>query len=504
MYCYEPPMRLEDAWAAVDELVGTGVDTLAYGMGNGPVMLHDTRVGEVWGTRMADAGRPFTEHVPGSLYALSSWRAYENVKSLIDRGLDPLNILIERSHEKGLEFIASLRQQNQVDPKRVDHAQIGQFKIDHPEWCLQGQGKYSFNWVHPEVRAERLALVEETVDRYDLDGFEVDWVYHPFFFEDGEAEQNAPILTEYMCNVRSVVKHAADARGRSISLGARVLPTLSGNLAAGIDVPTWIREGLLDFVVPNFYGDHQIDGDFPFEWLVELAGPTGCEVYPSLQDGVRALDIGDSRQDPVGVGENPATVDQYRAAAAAYWSRGADAIYLPWFKWPLGAEERQVLSEIHDPDLLKEKPKHYVARRGYEKAFISNHGYDPEVYGYAGQLKARLEAGTDAPGYAVHVHVADEPDNAHARLKVRLIGSTALDSMTVSLNGTALPWETCTRTDHDGYYGTWLGFPLARGVLRRGRNEVGVALHSRPSNLDLPVLLESVDVIVEHPAPKPN
>ena len=219
---------------------------------------------------------------------------------------------------------------------------------------------------------------------------------------------------------------------------------------------------------------------------------------------MRALDIGDSRQDPVGVGEKPATVEHYRAAAAAYWDRGADAIYLPWFEWPQDAERRQVLSEIHDPDLLAGKKKHYVVRRDYEKAFASNQGYDVAVRGYPGQLKATLEAGMEAPGHTVRVYAADDLDLANTWLKVRLIGSTALDSMTVSLNGTALSWETCTRTDHDGYYGTWLEFPLPRGVLRKGANEVGVALHARPTNLAIPVLLESVDVIVDHPSPKSN
>jgi hypothetical protein len=500
MYCYEPPMRLQDAQAPVDEIAGTGVDTLSYGFGLGPTMFHDTRVGEIMGSHLES----FSQDQPNNLWALSSWRAYENVKSLIDRGLDPLNVIIDRAHEKGMEFIGSLRISHPSDPKDLVTAHNWQFKIDHPEWCLQGKGKHNFNWVHPEVRAERFALAEEAVTQYDLDGLEIDWVFAPYYFEEDEAAQSKHILTEFLRDVRTVVQKAAAERGRPISLGARVLPTLGGNLAAGLDVATWIGEGLLDFVVPNFYGDNQIDADFPFEWLVELAGPSGCEVYPALQNGVRALDIGDSRQDPVGVGDHPATVDQYRAAAAAYWRKGADAIYLPWFKWPQDAEQRQVLSEIHDPDLLKKKPKHYVVRRHYQKAVATAQGYAAETRGYAGQLKATLEAGMEAPGYTVQVYVADELDEARTWLKVRLIGSTALDSMTVSLNEAALPWETCTRTDHDGYYGTWLEFPLARGALRQGRNEVGVALHSRPPKLALPVLLESVDVIVVHPAPKSN
>ena len=186
MYCYDPPMRLEDARAPIDEVAGTGVDTFVYGFGAGPTMFHDTQVGETWGQRM--------DTQPN----LHSWRAYENVKSLIDRGLDPLNVLIDRAHEKDLEFFASLRTSHNISPEEVENEFNWQFRVDHPEWCLKGSGRYCFNWVYPEVRSERFALIEETVNRYDIDGFEVDWVFRPDYFEDGEIEQNTPVLTQYM------------------------------------------------------------------------------------------------------------------------------------------------------------------------------------------------------------------------------------------------------------------------------------------------------------------
>ena len=481
MYCYDPPMRLQDARAPVDEVAGTSVDTFVYGSGAGTTLLHDTKVGEVWGRRSQ------------RFESAWAWRAYENVRSLIDRGMDPLNVLIERAHDTGMEFFASMRTAHQVDPKDVDNAFNWQFRIDHPEWCLTGPGKHAFNWVHPEVRAERFSLIEETVDRYDVDGFEVDWVYWPSFFEEGEVERNAYILTQFMRHARGAADQAAQRRGRPIALGARVLPTLAGNLAVGLDVPTWVNDGILDFVVPTVYLDRQMDADFPFEWLVELARGTACEVYPALQPKTRGLDISDTRiEEPL---DYHGTLDHYRAGAAAYWSKGADAIYLPWLKWPPGAEQRQVLSEIHDPDLLREKRKRYVVRR---------HDEDSASHRYAAHLKVKMTTGLAAPGHIVPLFVADELDVADARLKVRLTGSTALDALTVSLNGTALPPETCKRTEQDGYYGAWLEYHLARGVLRNGRNEVGVALHSRAWNLTVPVFLESVELDVDYPSPRPD
>ena len=495
MYCYEPPMRLADAQAPVDEIAGTGVDTFAYGFGLGPTMFHHTKVGEIMGSHL----EVFAEDDPNNLWALSAWRAYENVRGLIDRGIDPLEVIVSRAHEKGMEFFGSFRTTHGSDPSNLVTAHNWRFRIDHPEWCLKGKGKYNFNWVHPEVRAERFALIEEAVNKYDMDGFEVDWAFEPNYFEEGEVEENRHILTEFLRDVRGAVREAGEARGRPMELGARVLPTLSGNLAAGLDVSTWLEEKLLDFVVPNLYGYHQIDADFPFEWLLDQAHPAGCEVYPALQSRVLTVpahcDYPRTEQLSLHEGENSAGVEHYRAGAAAYWSKGADAIYLPWFKWPVGGEQRQVLSEIHDPDLLRKRRKHYVVRRHHEAAGSQ---------GYTATLPLKLATGLDAPEKLVSLFIADVPDNGESTLRVRLMGSTTHDSMTVTLNGKKLPWETCRRTEHGGYFYTWLEFPLTPGALIQGHNEVGVAVHSRPSNLAVDVVLEGVELVVSYPEQRPG
>ena len=496
LYCFEPPISLEDARLPVDEIAGTKVDTLVYGLGKGPAMFHLTDVGEVFGSHL----KAFKD-MPGlHCGTLPAWRAYENVMSLKERGVNLLQLLIERAHEKGLEFYASLRQTSGAPPEEVDNYFGSQFKIDHPELCLKGRGKYAFNFAYPEVRAERFALAEETVNRYDVDGFEMDWLSLPYFFEEDEVEQNTPILTEYMREHRRMIDEAAKGRGRSIVFGSRVLPTLEGNLAIGIDVASWVKEGLLDFVVPNYYVDEQMDADFPFEWLVELARGTECKVFPALQ-----RNVGRPREpDGEPVGEQMASPDHYHAAAAAYWSKGADGIYLAWFNWPIDAPDRQVLSEIHDDELLSEKTKHYVIR---------GHKEDAASRGYTAQLPVLLINGQDAPGQTVRLFIADDPEQANTTLKVRLRYTTIHDSLTVSVNGQALSNDTCSREPHNytplegpligkgltSVAYIWLEYPVPRGVLQNGANQVGVAMHSRPPKLEGQVVLDRVDLIVKHP-----
>ena len=461
MYVHDPPMRLEDAYAPVDEAAGTSATTIAYGFGVGPTMFHGTKVGEIWGSRFEE------------IDDVASWRARENVNSLLDRGLDPLDVLIDRAHEKEMDFWGSLRLTHSSDPY-VDGLHNWKFKLDHPEWVLKGDAsdpsrKNNFNWIHPEVRAERFALAEEAVHRYDMDGFELDLTFSPYYFEAGEVAQNRHILTEFVRDVRRVVDEAGTSRGRSISLGARIFPTFEANQNSGFDLQFWLGEGLLDFVVPNVYTSMPLDPDFPFESILELAAASACQVYPAL--GVEA-----------------GTVETYRAAAASYWHRGAHGLYLPWFSWPIEAEGRQILTEMGDPVKLAGQSKTYLVARAQE-ACVKR--------GYRGQLPLELgiEAGGDAR--ALTVTIADNVESANARLRLRIRDLSARDQIEVTVNGDGLPVDEFQYTAV-GYISGWLDTALPSGMLLNGDNKIGLRIAARAARLRSNLIVEETEIHISH------
>lgn len=92
IYLHEPPMQKEEYEAAVDQLVGTPIDALMFCLGYGRTVLHDTEVGEVWG-----------HNVKKWHHKIFS-RAYRNAKQLIEEGNDPLRIICDRAHDKGIFF----------------------------------------------------------------------------------------------------------------------------------------------------------------------------------------------------------------------------------------------------------------------------------------------------------------------------------------------------------------------------------------------------------------
>lgn len=468
-YIYEPPMSIEQATWTLDAVAGTGVDTFAWGFGVGPTVFHDSKFADVFAGHL--------DVIPD----VASWRAYENATGLIERGCDPLEVMIDRAHETGMEFIGSLRLTHSSDPADTGNAHNWQFKIDHPEWALKGSAsdpnrKNNFNWKHPEVRAERFAIAEETCARYDVDGIELDLTFNPYYFEENEVEENLHVLTAFLRELRSTANSSAKKRGRRLDIGARLLPSLQANNDAGFDVVTWIEEGLLDFVVPNVYSHMPIDPDFPFTWATELAKSRGCEVYPAL-----GSTLGANR-------EQYATTEHYRAAAAAYWSRGADALYLPWYPWPIGSEQRQILTEISDPDILSEKAKRYYMAPRHTQGV---------QFGYDALLPASLEAGP----VTLRLYVAEDCQRANAILTLKLGESTSHDLMRVQFNGRELPQADATYTAF-GYEYSTLEFRLDPGALAHGENEISIALLSRPSNLASAVVIEGVEIAVDYVTPK--
>ena len=72
LYRFDPPMRLHQLRKPVDDLIGTGIDTLVYGVGMGQTFLYDTKVGYRFGEK-----KDFHDH------NIIWWRASENLETAI-------------------------------------------------------------------------------------------------------------------------------------------------------------------------------------------------------------------------------------------------------------------------------------------------------------------------------------------------------------------------------------------------------------------------------------
>ena len=270
LWVFEPPIHLRDAWRPIDEIAGTSIDTFSYGVERGDGLFYPSKVGLMFG---ADK-RPF--------HMAYEWRAWQSMQSLIQRGLDPLQVLIDRAHDKGLDFFASLRMSGYGGMDQAYQTRPSASWNQDKRALLASTLRADF--AHEEVRDHQFAVLEELATQYEVDGIELDFAFTCFYFNPDEAAKHISTMTKYVDEISRMVRQRP---GGSIPVGVRILPTEEMCLRAGLDVRTWLQQGLVDFVVPLFYPVMVLDPDMPIDWIVQAAHEADVSVYGMLQPYVR-------------------------------------------------------------------------------------------------------------------------------------------------------------------------------------------------------------------------
>ena len=462
LYVFEPPMSLMDAWRPVDEVAGTAIDTFVYGVERGDGLFYPSKVG----MRFGEDIRPFT--------FAAYWRVWHNMQSLMDRGLDPLKVLIDRAHQKDMEFIPSLR--------------MSSYGGIRPEFKVTEGGR---GMVHREVRDHQLKVLTELATDYDVQGLELDFAAAPGGMPPIVKQQDAadfiPEMTSYITQVSEMARGRLGPAGQ---LGARVYPTEQMNLAQSLDVRTWLSQGLVDYVVPMFYLDFTLDPDMPFDWLTEVAHQNDVSVYGMLAPYVADEQTGS----PARVHAGP---EHLRAAAANFRARGVDGLYTWFMRWPLGDTERRSLTELGDADLIQESDKHYILHRRSAQA---------AELGYDAHLPLVIESVDPARRYNIPFSIADDIEQSAERirrvqLRIRISNLVSDDQLSIRLNGNSLAGELCRRDYGDSnapYEGQWLEFQLTESLPRQGMNDLDISLDKRAGGLEGGVTIKDIEVLVSY------
>jgi hypothetical protein len=253
-------------------------------------------------------------------------------------------------------------------------------------------------------------------------------------------------------------------------------------------VSAWLREGLVDFVVPMLYRDFVLDANMPIGWLVEAAHARDMSVYGMLQP----YRYDESRRFHTAANASPAML---RAGAANFLASGVDGLYTWFLPWPLGSEERSILSELGDPDLLREGDKHYFLRRRCEEA---------GEYDYGADLPLSIPSADPAGRREIPFAIADDPENNRVqriRLRIGVSNLVTADGLEVLLNGESLGSDPCRRTpirSRDPYAGQLLEFDLERVRPRMGQNTLELSLKGRPAGLEGGIVVEDVEILLDY------
>ena len=420
IYMYEPPIQKEEYEAAVDELVGTPVQAIMFCLGDGRTVLHGTQVGELWGHNM--------EKWPHLIFR----RAHQNARKLIDEGNDPLRLICERAHANGLLVYPTLLVQQGSGERGLD-TRGSDFRFDnkHLEIGAGGDVDPSFpgfsylDFKHREVRDERFALVEETLTKYEVDGFELQLNYGPYYFHPNEVESGRKVMTEWIARVHDAVKRSGPER----ELAIRIPASIEGCLSVGLDPSEWMRQGIVDVLVGQTMSGPELANPMAdFSPLVEAARGSDCRVHAAVHSHVDSDRLSE------------ATIEMVRAAASNYWAQGVDGLYLAhWFSnWPYQASFYEKLRELPHPDVMAPKDKHYHIPTVTGR--YPNPNTEP---GTSMQLPADLAVNRPV---VLSLRVSDDlprwdrVGRVHeVLLRVRVTNATELDRLRFKLNGVELP-----------------------------------------------------------------
>ena len=231
------------------------------------------------GTYMGRSGNSRNKSLCNNPFQMGMVIAQDSLSCLEAKGIIPQAVVAEHVHGMGLKFEAMFRlgMSGHLPPQRVTGLFDGGFVRAHPQFRLcmaDGTPVEKTSYAYPEVRSLMLGIIRESAELFDIDGASLAFNRGPLFvaweqpvLDDFRKEYNAdardlPLddprlcqirfryLNEFVRDARRVLDEVGAAKGKRLELSAWYQEqTAAGRAYSGLDVETWIREGLLDSVV---------------------------------------------------------------------------------------------------------------------------------------------------------------------------------------------------------------------------------------------------------------
>ena len=464
------PARPEDLTRWVDELAHSGVDAYAQ----------------------AVFAQGWTVLFRSDEFEYDARPQHQRFVQMLDSGTSPLEVLIEQTHRRDMAFIAKFR----MNDRHGAGKQGARFVLDNPQWGLE-EFPGGLDYGYEAVRDYVYRFADEVVSRFDVDGLLFNFIRHMHCFPTAVATSRQPVMTGLLRSVRETLDRRAGERGKALTLGVMVPQTLEECHALGYDVPSWLSDGLIDYVCPCDFGVS--DFNARYEEFGKLTRPAGRFLYPTLAP---VLSRGDQ-----------ATLlgpESYRALAQNFYWAGADGVCVfnyqyhwaraggtarypgPVEGYPLALS---YLRELRDRDAISQAPRHYRFHPLWggpsESGFVKNDRIPLDrVPGAGGSYRFRL-------GETL-------PSDSRARLYFTAVGLLPQDEIRVEVNGVEV--QNASRIYHTDGRLEQLGRPLPPfstvlfdldGLpVAGGDNYLGVTLTTPAADAENEIVIDEVEVVV--------
>lgn len=321
LYMKRPTTR-EGLLARIEPYRNTDFKKIFWEIGYGSNALYRSIHGKMLGEGIEDFPRVGDRYTAESIHILTT------------KGIDPLRTVMEHAHSMGLEFHVSQRIEQFCTPPPWEELYSTDFYHKHPELRLvdrDGTEVAGLSYAHPEVRdfyvsalkdaascgADGAAVIYARAPPFILyekpliDGFEAEYGMNPRALDEKDERwlmYRATFVTQFMREVRQAMDAVGKKLGRRLETSAITLASRKINLFYGLDVEAWVKEGLIDNLIPYPSNDGHSFDETDMHYYASVTKGTKCKLFPNLMP----------RRIPPG---------EFRKRALAYYDAGADGLF---------------------------------------------------------------------------------------------------------------------------------------------------------------------------------
>ena len=348
---------------------------------------------------------------------------------------DPVALTFKKAKEIGLGFFISYRMNENHYMKFENCPTHCKFWRERRDLRIQPRGEQRadrhvpmpLNYQFPEVRDYYFSLIKELVDKYDIDGLELDFVRSIQLFSPKTTDEDREIMTNFIQRVKEFITLESTKRGKKILLCARIPRSINECMEIGLDIESWGKKRLIDMANIYFYNLFPIKTT-PQEFRQLMPNTL---IYGEMNFVMRKGRTPDNFTYGIYRYNTPHI---YETSALVFWDLGTDGIGFFNFAYArdhsFGDPRRrsyrgveppfECLKHICDIDYLRKQPKHYfISPLGGGLPFTVGTGESKSVTIYvADQIEKpylfskvvlRLESDFPCQLYEIEVHVNSHP-----------------------------------------------------------------------------------------------
>ncbi|MBZ9617145.1 glycoside hydrolase family 10 protein [Clostridium estertheticum] len=297
---------------AVDRFSGRNVGTINWSLGGTGALNYNSKyAGNAYdGTDEFDS-----EFRDGDRLAKSQ------ILNILSSGKSPLEIIADRGADKDIKVNASLRMNSFYNPT-VYGFKNGDMYNKYKQFAQPGS--FYLSYYHTEVRDYMKNILLESGSFNNVNGVTLDFCRYPEVFgSETPNDQKVLIMNEFLRTLRKELP-----KNKTITI--RV--PWKNPIQYGFDVNAWVKEGLLDTLVPSSIGNED-NKSFEISSYVNMVKNTNVKLYIGITADVSGHDITKEEEQLVKQGlyihnKEYLDIEQYLLRAYDVYEDGADGLFL--------------------------------------------------------------------------------------------------------------------------------------------------------------------------------